>query len=166
MRRLTLGQDGNQFDSIYRFLNETSCDVLTPAKAEFLRADTTDGEVCHSIASPANIICQFKSKIERSVNLNGLQMIKINILSECEFIFRAYLKRFKRFGGKRICAKDLWPSIGAIDLHPGYWMFHQFCTQKNSRLAFEALRKFETHQEEGEVDRMLCHLSLLESFDS
>lgn len=89
-------------------------------------------------------------------------MIKINILSECEFIFRAYLKRFARFGEKRIRAQDLWPSIGAIDLHPSYWMFHQFCTQKNR----ESFTKFETHQEEGEVDRMLCHLSLLESFDS
>lgn len=32
-------------------------------------------------------------------------MIKINILSECEFIFRAYLKRFARFGEKEFARK-------------------------------------------------------------
>lgn len=92
-------------------------------------------------------------------------MIKINILSECEFILRAYLKRFERFGGKelawKIYGRRLVPSICIsatgclINLHT-----------KRLKIRFRGFTKLETHQEEVEVDRMLCHLSLLESFDS
>lgn len=93
-------------------------------------------------------------------------MIKINILSECEFILRAYLKRLKRFGEKELASKIYGRRLVPSICIPATGCSINFAHKKRLKTRFRSVTKLETHQEEAEVDRMLCHLSLLESFDS
>lgn len=83
-------------------------------------------------------------------------MIKINILSECEFIFFALILNDSRDSAEKEFAQKIY----GRRLVPSICIPATGCSINLRTKKAKALQKFETQQEEGEVDRMLCHLSL------